>query len=55
MGINSLDQVWANLLAIGIVVFIFYWLYQNLKDQRTKKSIGKFFRDIMESIKGDKE
>ena len=49
--LNSLDQVWQNLIALLVIFFVFYWVYRNMNEGKVKDSIGNFFK----SLKGDDE
>lgn len=51
--LNSLDQVWQNLLAIIVVFFVLFWIYKNMQDTPFKKWISETTTKIKEAIKGD--
>ena len=51
--LNSLDQVWQNLLAIIVVFFVFFWVYKNMQDTSFKRWISETVTRIKEAIKGD--
>ena len=54
MGIvNSLDQVWQNLLAMIVVFFVLFWVYKNMEDTTFKRWISETVTKIKEAIKGD--
>ena len=51
--LNSLDQVWQNLLAIVVVFFVLFWVYKNMQDTSFKRWISETITRIKEMIKGD--
>ena len=54
MGIlNPLDQVGNNLLAIVVVLLVFFWVYKNMEDTRFKRWISDTIAKFKEAIKGD--
>lgn len=55
MGINTLSQLGNNLLAFGVVFFVFFWLYKNMQETKAKKAIGDFFTNMKETLRGEKE
>ena len=48
--LNSLDQVWQNLIALVVIFFVFYWVYKNMEDNKFKRAVGDFFQNM----KGEK-
>ena len=54
MGIvNSLNQVWQNLIALVVVFFVFFWVYKNMEDTAFKRRISETITKLKEAIKGD--
>lgn len=53
MGVNSLDQVIQNIIAMIVVAIVFFWVYKNMQDTAIKKWIGEMATKIKEAIKGD--
>ena len=47
--LNSLDQVWQNVIAVSVIGFVFYWIYKNMEDNKFKESIKNFY----ETLKGE--
>ena len=50
--LNSLDQVWQNLLTIIVVFFVLFWIYKNMQDTPFKRGISDTVAKIKEAIKG---
>ena len=53
MGINSLETVWQNTLAIIIVFLVLFWIYKNMEDTAFKRWITESITRIKEMIKND--
>ena len=53
--LNSLDQVWQNLVVLIVLFLVGTWLYKNMKNENMKSSIKDFFENLKESMKERKE
>ncbi len=55
MGIlNPLNNVLENLLVLGVLFFVFFWIYKNMEDNKFRRWLGDFFQSMKDEIKGDK-
>ncbi len=46
--LNSLKQVWQNLIVLIVLFLVFFWLYKNIKNEKFKESIRDFFKNLKE-------
>lgn len=47
--LNPLNEVWNNLLTIGVLAAVGYWLWRNLEENKFKDSV----RELIERMKGE--
>lgn len=53
--INPPDKILQNLIAIGVILVVFWWVYKNMEDNRFKRWVGDFFDRMKEAISSGKK
>lgn len=50
---NSLEQIWGNLIALIVIVVFFTWIYKNMEDNSFKRWLGEKLEQMKEAFKNE--